>query len=651
MGHPRRSGLVIVLLLASAPIPACGQRPQGPNPAPVADTGDATGNRASDAPRVPVQPGVHEGAGVATANRASDTARVPVQPVVHEGAGVATDNRASDAPSGPVQPGVHEGAGVATANRASDWSMEVTPKTTIDILYKGVPVVTTDLVFWGSKFAWANASARCEPAGAGRWKIAGAISGLKTKVSGTMEAPAPNAIQIDLVLDAEQTMPDVVGGGWQWNFKLDSPAFAGRPANPELLPDNGGWTWPVGGGQSITLRFEAGAAKVYAERNQMNTLRTFLVADRLEAGRHRYRVSLELPEGARRRLSPEERYDTADLGRWFPAALAPNAAPVDLSFLNRDDRPAGRRGFVRADGDRLVFADGTPARFWGGNLAAYALFSNGREAQRPAARREIARQAQRMAQLGYNLMRIHHHDSGWVTPNVFGRKAASTRQLDPKALDDLDWLIKCLEDEGIYVWLDMHVGRIIQPADGLTEGAAEIVKNKGSIKAFSYYNSQLQELMKEFQHNYLNHQNRYTKLRYKDDPAVIGVLITNENDLTHHGGNAMLPDHKNPYHGALWKTGYEAFARKYSLPAARVFQTWAPGPSKLYLAEVEHAFNVEMIADLRQLGLKAPIATTNLWGNDPLFALPPLTDGDLIDVHSYGGARSWGGTPTIRATS
>ena len=40
--------------------------------------------------------------------------------------------------------------------------------------------------------------------------------------------------------------------------------------------------------------------------------------------------------------------------------------------------------------------------------------------------------------------------------------------------------------------------------------------------------------MIEFQHNYLNHLNKYTKLRYKDDPAVMGVLITNENDLTAH---------------------------------------------------------------------------------------------------------------------
>ncbi len=241
-----------------------------------------------------------------------------------------------------------------------------------------------------------------------------------------------------------------------------------------------------------------------------------------------------------------------------------------------------------------------------------------------------------MAQLGYNLMRIHHHDSRWVEPNIFGRNPRSTRRLHVQSLDSLDFWIKCLEDEGIYVWLDMHVGRTLLPADGLEEGAADVFKNNGLLGSFCYYNGQLRALMKEFQHAYLDHENRYTGLRYKDDPAVIAVLITNENDATNHGCYSVLPDHKNPFHNAVWTKGYKAFAREHGLPEDRVFQTWLPGPSKIYLAQVEHDFNKEMIADLRGIGLKAPIATTNFWGKDELFALPPLTDGDLIDVHSYG---------------
>ena len=60
-----------------------------------------------------------------------------------------------------------------------------------------------------------------------------------------------------------------------------------------------------------------------------------------------------------------EPYGSPDTSKWFRNALAWDASPVDLSFLNRDDRPAGRHGFVKADGDHFVFQDGTPVRFWG----------------------------------------------------------------------------------------------------------------------------------------------------------------------------------------------------------------------------------------------------------------------------------------------
>ena len=240
-----------------------------------------------------------------------------------------------------------------------------------------------------------------------------------------------------------------------------------------------------------------------------------------------------------------------------------------------------------------------------------------------------------MAQLGYNLMRIHHIDCPWV--NIFrdnGRR--DTRHLSPKAFDSLDWWIKCLKDEGIYVWLDMNNLRTLTPGDGVTAGFDEIQRNHGHVAGFSYFNPDVVALMREFQHQYLNHLNPYTRLAYRDDPAVVGILITNENDLTHHFGNFMLPDKKHPVHNALWTRGYQSFAQRFGLPPNRVFQTWLPGPSKLYLGEVEHQFNQMMIADLRTLGVRTPIATTNFWGDESLYSLPPLADGDVIDVHSYG---------------
>ncbi len=328
----------------------------------------------------------------------------------------------------------------------------------------------------------------------------------------------------------------------------------------------------------------------------------------------------------------KERYGSPDTSKWFRNALAWDTSPVDLTFLNRDDRPAGRHGFVKADGDHFVFQDGTPVRFWGANLAASALFSTPRQ--------NVAKQAHRMAQLGYNLMRIHHHDSDWVNPNIFDRQFKDSRHLNAKSLDTLDWWIKCLKDEGIYVWIDAHVGRLLAPKDPITLGAGEIKRLDGELKGFCYYNEGLQKLMIEFQHNYLNHVNKYTKLRYKDEPAVMGVLITNENDTTSHQGLLMLPDKNNPVHSALFTPKYKAFARESGLAEDRVFQIWLPGPGKLYSSDCEHRFNQTMIEDLRALGVKVPIATTSYWGAESLFSVPSLTDGDVIDVHSYGWSES-----------
>ena len=335
-----------------------------------------------------------------------------------------------------------------------------------------------------------------------------------------------------------------------------------------------------------------------------------------------------------------EKYSSSD-GSWFRDALRWDASPVDLSFLNADDRPAGHHGFVKADGDRLVFEDGTPARFWGANLSGPALFGTPRD--------NVPRQARRIAQLGYNIVRIEGHEANWVRPNIFGNNARDTRHLDRRSLDAIDYWVKCLKDEGIYVWLDMHYLREVKPGDGITRGWDEIARAKGIIWGFNYVNPQLIELMKEFQHQYLSHVNRYTGLAYKDDPVVVGVLITNENDLTFHFGLAFLANHNNPVHQALFDREMAAFARTTGLPGDKIWRSWEPGPSKYLLNEMEHRFNRTMIDVLRADGLKSPIATTNLWGANTLFSLPALTDGDVLDVHAYGKAEALSVNPRSEA--
>jgi hypothetical protein len=310
-----------------------------------------------------------------------------------------------------------------------------------------------------------------------------------------------------------------------------------------------------------------------------------------------------------------------------------NHAPVDLSFLNASEKPAGKHGFMRAVGGKLVFEDGTAARFWGANLTAYALFGN-------APRDEVRRQARRLSQLGFNLIRFHHHDSLWVTPNIFGdRSVPDTKHLNPEMMKKLDWWIKCLKDEGIYAWLDLEVLRSLRAGDGI-DNFDEISKGTGLalVKGYNYINPSIRRAMEQFNQAYLDHVNPFTGLRYKDDPAIVALLLTNENDVTFHFGSALLPNKNVPRHTARYMSEANAFAAKFGLPADKVWHAWEDGPSKLFLNDLEHRFDVELIGRLRKLGVKLPIVTTSYWGEDPLSSLPALTTGDLIDAHAYARA-------------
>lgn len=320
-----------------------------------------------------------------------------------------------------------------------------------------------------------------------------------------------------------------------------------------------------------------------------------------------------------------------DSSLWPKSDLDWQTSPVDLSFLNAGEKPAGRRGFVKAAGESLIFDDGSPARFWGTNLTAYTLFGTSRD--------NVIRQAKRISALGFNLVRIHHFDSPWVDPNIFGKDAVNTQTLDPASMEKLDWWIKCLKDEGIYVWLDLHVQRAFTEGDRIY-GFDEIRKGgkTADLKGYNYVNPTIEQAMQRFNEAYLNHVNAYTGVAYKNEPAIMAVLITNENDITHHFGNILLPDKHVPLHNRLYMNLAKEFATKNGLPVDKTWRSWEPGPSKLFLNDLEHRFNIDMISDLHRLGVRVPIATTSTWGDDPIYSLPALTAGDIIDAHAYGGA-------------
>lgn len=84
-------------------------------------------------------------------------------------------------------------------------------------------------------------------------------------------------------------------------------------------------------------------------------------------------------------------------------------------------------------------------------------------------------------------------------------------------MDRLDYLIWCLKKEGIYVYLDLLTYRRFETGDGV-ESAYQL---GDAAKPYSTYNRRLIELQKKYNYDLWTHINPYTKLAYKDEPAIV----------------------------------------------------------------------------------------------------------------------------------
>ena len=517
--------------------------------------------------------------------------------------------------------------------QAEAWQVSIDEQNGLPVVTQGGgPVMSAKFDFWAQDWSWTGFQTALSVDAPALYTLQGQNKALDFELKAAITQVPPQTLVWDFDLDAHSHQRDVIGGGMV--FQFDPAQIAGAMGAPQLLAGNRGWSW--GGakqGRRVEMRFDPPLAKVYFERGNPSELRAFFYKDDIAPGKQQLKATLNVTGDIALAPTPTERFGLVDPKAWPLDQLDWRTSPVDLSFLNAQQKPAGKHGFVKASGEQLVFEDNTPARFWGTNLSAYALFKSPDE--------EIVQQAKRLSALGFNLVRLHHHDSPWVSPNVFGDGTLirNTQQVDAESMRKLDLWIKALKDEGIYIWLDLHVQRALTAQDGIDD-FGELAKGEARVdlKGYAYVNASIQQAMKRFATQYLGHVNPLTGLAYKDDPAIAAILLTNENDITQHYGNALLPDKDVPRHSQRYMAAAKAFASQHDLPADLTWRAWQPGPSKLFLNDLEQRFNADMIAHLRALGVRVPIATTSTWGGNGLSALPALTVGDVIDAHSYGAS-------------
>lgn len=303
----------------------------------------------------------------------------------------------------------------------------------------------------------------------------------------------------------------------------------------------------------------------------------------------------------------------------IPYTLPWDDMPIDLSFVYAKEKPAGKHGFLKVEGDRFIFEDGTEARFWGTNFNSAQNFPSHEHSEKVA---------KRLAKIGVNIVRFHQLDAEWSTPNIFqftkGENKTNTMSFDPVSIDRLDYLIHCLKDEGVYVYLDLLTYRRFKSGDGV-EATGQL---KDAAKPYSTYNRRLIELQKKFNYDLWTHINPFTGLAYKDDPAIALSGVTNENSMF------LQKVTQEPYRTELIKL-YRKWSEEKGIKIneEKIEFNRSDLSTQPFLIEVQKEYFREMIKHMRELGVKIPITGINNTINLAYISTNMVTDFD--DSHAY----------------
>ncbi|HHK42462.1 MAG TPA: hypothetical protein ENJ50_08595, partial [Planctomycetaceae bacterium] len=272
---------------------------------------------------------------------------------------------------------------------------------------------------------------------------------------------------------------------------------------------------------------------------------------------------------------PKIEYHFTDTRGWFPFEFPMDDEPVGQIDLSRFlHRPAGKFGFVQSREDgHLYFENGERARFIGINLGGARALPDHKTARILATR---------FAKYGFNLVRLHSLDSHYA--GLIDYSQGTSQSFSSEALDRLDYFIAELKKHGIYVYLDMLDYRMFRTADGVPEGDLFTHNWAGSSKGASIFVPRMIELQKDYATKLLTHKNRYTGLRYVDEPAIAMIETTNENSIFYFLTSKEL---SRPYYRRLLQERWNQWLRaKYATDAA-LRRAWTGDDGRCELEESE----------------------------------------------------------------
>ena len=182
---------------------------------------------------------------------------------------------------------------------------------------------------------------------------------------------------------------------------------------------------------------------------------------------------------------------------------------LDFSKQGLQDAPAGKHGWLKAVDGHFEFEDlpGMEQRFYGVNLCFTANYPS----------HEVADLlTDRLVRLGYNTIRIHHHDDTWSKGNAEDQ-------------DRLDYLLAKAIEKGLYVTTDMYVSRKVTWRELGVERDGEVGMDlfKSLVGCYEPAFNDWCSYSKAF----MEHVNPYTGRAYKDEPGMPLLSMVNEGEL------------------------------------------------------------------------------------------------------------------------
>ena len=205
-------------------------------------------------------------------------------------------------------------------------------------------------------------------------------------------------------------------------------------------------------------------------------------------------------------------------GDWVPVGPSTDVKPgsaLDFSSVCGIDAPAGKYGRVVVRNGHFEFEKrpGVEQRFYGVNLCFGANYGQTKE--------EADGFAKRLARLGYNAVRIHHHDG------ILAGGAKDGTAINSRSMSELDALVAALFENGIYITTDLYVSRRVPYREGAIDkdGFFEMQAFKEAVRT----NDVARENLVRFTKEWLTHVNPYTGRRWADEPGIVGISLVNEN--------------------------------------------------------------------------------------------------------------------------